>query len=286
MNTVLYIDIARNKKKLIRLFVCVTASLLACFVLSLIIDMVVPSFNEHFNFSKAVNSFLTYYTWHEHLYANVWSLLVFIYPFIHVYVLMEGFACSIVEEEEFETLAYMRNLGIGREVIFVTKLIIRAAFSFALCLAMFIENMIFFLLLNEKKMILAAGSFSIELFLVGLLYLGIAFFIASCSVRESSCSRVCFLVVLIQFIIVRLYAYIRLLADGLFAYGKTYNEIEWMYGISKKFETLKILCPIFMCYPGQKTSVAACIFTALVGIAFFVAGYSIYTRDKVVFRNQ
>ena len=145
MNTVIYIDIARNRRKLTRILIYTAIILLICFVLSLVIDAVFPGVNSHFDFPKTIASYLLFYEWHEHLYSNIWNLQAFILPFIFSYVLMEEYSCSIVEEEEFETLSYMRSIGIDREIILFSKLIIRLLWSLAFCAMFFLENLVFFL---------------------------------------------------------------------------------------------------------------------------------------------
>ena len=286
MNTVIYIDVVRNKKKLINILIYTAAFLLACFVLSFIFDLVLPSVNNHFDFPQAIEAFLLFYKWHEHLYSNIWNLFAFIFPFIFIYILMVEFSCCIVEEEEFETLPYMRSLGIGRETILVSKLIVRFVWLLVLCVALFLENLIFFLLLNEKQMILTAGAFSLKILIIGLFHFTIALFIASCSKREKTCAIACGIIVLAEFLIARLHSYIRLLADTLFVSGKKYNEIEWLYGISAKLEGLKILSPIKLCYPGQTVSMGVGICMVLMAVVFALAGYTIYNRDQIVFRNR
>ena len=286
MNTVIYIDVVRNKKKLLRILICTVAFLLVCFVLSFIIDLVFPSFNAHFDFPQSIDSFLVFYDWHEHLYSNLWSLFAFVFPYIFIFILMVEYSCSVVEEEEFETLSYMRSLGIGRETILISKLLVRLAWSLILCVALFLENLLFFIVINERKMILIAGIYSLKLFLVGLLHFTFALFIAACSVREKNCTIASGVVVLIEFVIARLHSYVRLLADTLFVSGKKYNEIDWLYTISAKLEALKILSPIKLCYPEQSVTLSLGICIAIIGIVFTVAGYSIYNRDQIVFRNR
>ena len=210
MSTVIYIDVVRNKKKLIWSLVYTVAFLLACFVLSAIFDLVFPGVNSHLGFPQAIDSFLLFYDWHEHLYANIWNLFAFVFPFIFVYILMLDYSCSIVEEEEFETLTYMRSLGIGREIILLSKLLVRLAWVLAVCVALFVENLLFFLVLGEKKMLAIAGVYSLKLFLVGLLHFAFALFVAACSVREKSCTITCGVIVLFEFVFARLHSYVRL----------------------------------------------------------------------------
>lgn len=286
MNTVIYIDVVRNKKKMIGMLIYTAAFLVVCFVLSLIIDFLFPAFNVHLDFPQAIDSFLLFYEWNEHLYINIWNMLAFILPFVFVYLLMVGYACGIVEEEEFETLSYMRSLGIGRETIIISKLIVRLVWSFALCATIFLTNLIFFLILNQKKMISVVGIYSVKLFLLGLFHLTIALFIASCSIREKNSTIACGSVILLEFVLARFHSYIRLLADGLFISGRKYNEIEWIYVLSDKIASFDILCPVKLCYPGQSVSLSQGICLAIIGIVFCVAGYSIHTRDRVVFRNR
>ena len=286
MSTVIYIDVVRNKKKLIWGLIYTAAFLLACFVLSAIFDLVFPGINSIFDFPQAIDSFLLFYDWNEHLYINIWNLFVFVFPFIFIYVLMLDYSCSIVEEEEFETLTYMRSLGIGRETLLISKLLVRLAWVLAVCFVLLVENLLFFLILGEKKMIVTAAVFCLKLFLVGILHFTFALFVAACSAREKSCTITCGVIVLFEFVFARLHSYVRLLADTLFVSGKKYNEIEWLYGISAKLESLKIFCPIKLCYPQQSAPLGLGICIAIMGIVFCVAGFSIYTRDQVVFRNR
>lgn len=286
MNTVIYIDIARNKKRLLHILLYTVIFFFSAFIVSLLADTIVPSLNTHFNFPNAICNYLLFYEWSKHLYVNIWYLTIFIFPMIIIFLLMEGFACSIVEEEEFETLPYMRNLGIERKTILISKLVLRLVWFLAICLLSFLENLIFFLLLNEKKMILISGVFFGKMFLSGLFCLSVAFFVAACSLREKSCSKTCLLILLIQFLLARIYSYVGLMADCLFASGKTYNELEWLYGLSGKLAFLRILSPVQWCYPGQQVPIAVVICAVVIAAVLCVGGYSIYNKDQVVFRNQ
>ena len=214
MKTVLYFDWTRNKRKYISDIVIPAVLLAVLFLVSVIVDYLVPSFNSRYmRWPDMVKNLLSLPAWSRSLYGNIWQIFSLFYPFFLVYRVMTGLAGAIIEEERLETVVYLKNLSIDRNVLIQAKGILWVVQSFAICLVLMIENVLFFLILRAGQMAVTVLKYYTDLFLVSLIYMAIALFLASFSQRESICEDKIFGVLVIPFLLARMYAVAGFMAD-------------------------------------------------------------------------
>lgn len=286
MRTVLYIDYSRNKSRYLRGILSPVIFLAICFIISIILELIFPKLNTYLNFPDIIKDFFALYYWQSHLFSNLWNMFAVIFPFTYYYELMTGLSKSVIMEERLETVIYMRNLGISRSTMLLTKFGIWSIYSLLNCVIIFVENMLFFVIIRNNNMIKTAGIYSIRLFVIGIIYLSIALFIASFTGHEKDSENISISVIIIPFLIARIHAFIRLFADLLTLSGKSYKGLDKLYNVADSLTPLHLICPMFWTYPGQRINLSYVICASAITIIMLFTGYSIYTRDTIIYRNR
>lgn len=287
MKTVLYFDWTRNKRKYISNIVIPAVLLAVLFLVSVVVDYFVPAFNSRYmRWPDMVKNLLSLSAWKGNLYGNIWQVFSLIYPFFLVYEVMSGLAGAIIEEERLETVVYLKNLSIGRNVLMRTKGLIWLAESFIICLLLMIENMLFFLMLRAAHMALTVFRYYTALFLVSLIYMAIALFMASFSQRESICEDKIFGVLAIPFLLARMYAIAGFMADIMVAAKREGKIIDMIYMIADKLKVMTVLSPLTWCWQEIQVNGLYLLCGIVVTVIMTTAAYSIYTHEKVIYRNR
>lgn len=287
MKTVLYFDWTRNKRKYISNIVIPAVLLVVLFLVSVIVDYFVPAFNSRYmRWPDMVKNLLSLSAWSRNLYGNIWQIFSLIYPFFLVYEVMSGLAGAIIEEERLETVVYLKNLSIGRNVLMQTKGLIWLVQSFTICLLLMIENMLFFLMLRAAHMTLTVLRYYTALFLVSLIYMAIALFLASFSKRESICEDKIFGVLVIPFLLARMYAIAGFMADILVAAKREGKITDMLYIIADKLKTMTVISPLTWCWQEIRVNGLYILCGIAVTVIMATAAYSIYTHEKVIYRNR
>lgn len=223
--------------------------------------------------------------WNSNLYGNLWHIIALFYPLYFIYVVAAGAADSIVEEERLETIVYLNNLSIGRDVVLMTKVAERLVISFISCLVLAVENSVFFLLLRSGQMAVTVIKYYTALFLIGWVYIAIAIFVASYSKTEKGCEDKIFAIMIIPFLSARLYAVIGFFGDLLVATGREGKIVDVIGVVSDKLQVLTLISPITWCWPSVQVR-GLYVLCGIVVIVFLVTiGYSIYTSD-VIYRDR
>lgn len=286
MKTVLYFDWIRNKKKYIKNILTPVLVLAVLFILSVLLDLLVPAFNyTYMRWPDMIKDLLGLPAWNAKLYGNIWQIVALFYPFYYIYTAMSGLAGAVVEEERLETVVYLKNLSIERSTILLAKGCMWIALSFVNCLALLIENALFFLLLRAGQMEITMLKYYMSLFLIGILYMGIAVFVASYSQREKNCEDKIFGILLIPFLLARIYAVVGFFADLLAATGREGAVTDTIGIVADKLNMLTLISPITWCWPAARISWIYVICGVAVAVVMTIAGYSIYTREGVIYRN-
>lgn len=287
MKTVLYFDWTRNKRKYISNIVISAVLLAVLFLASIIADCFVPVFNsQYMRWSDMIKNLLSLPAWKGNLYGNIWQVFSLIYPFFFIYEVMSGLAGAIIEEERLETVVYLKNLSISRNVLMQTKGLIWIIQSFTICLLLMIENMLFFLILRAAHMVLVVFQYYTALFLVSLIYMAIALFLASFSQRESVCEDKIFGVLVIPFLLARMYAIAGFMADIMVATKREGKIIDIIYMIADKLKVMTVLSPLTWCWQEVRVNGLYILCGIVVTVIMTTAAYSIYTHEKVIYRNR
>lgn len=287
MKTVLYFDWTRNKRKYISDIVIPAVLLAVLFLVSVIVDYLVPSFNSRYmRWPDMVKNLLSLPAWSRSLYGNIWQIFSLFYPFFLVYRVMTGLAGAIIEEERLETVVYLKNLSIDRNVLIQAKGILWVVQSFAICLVLMIENVLFFLILRAGQMAVTVLKYYTDLFLVSLIYMAIALFLASFSQRESICEDKIFGVLVIPFLLARMYAVAGFMADLLVVAKREGKITDTINMIAEKLKVMTVISPLTWCWPEIQINGLYVLIGIIVTVIMATAAYSIYTHEKVIYRNR
>ena len=286
MKTIIYIELMRNRKKWLHDIICITLIPAVIFVLSIIIDHLTPVVNTVLNIPDAFRDFFALYAWQGQLYSNIFNIFAIIYPFIFTYTLMSSYYTSIIDEEQYETVIYMRNLGISRGDMQLAKLFVGLTKALSICIVILLENTIFFLILKNHTMLRISCIYCFELFAIGVIYMSIAMFISSYSINKDNCETISLAIILIPFIFARIHALLKLFTDLQVNSGKRVLKLDIILNAISKLKALQLLSPVIWCFPGQKTSGAYGICALVLIIILTITGYSIYTRNTIIYRSE
>lgn len=287
MKTVLYFDWTRNKKKYILNIVVPVVILAVLFVISVIVDKFFPVVNyRYMRWPDMVKNLFSLPAWNRCLYGNIWQVFSLFYPFFMVYTVMSGLAGAIIEEERLETVVYLKNLSIERNVLMLTKGFLWIVQSLVICLALMLENLLFFLLLQVGQMAVSVLKYYTGLFLVSLIYMAIALFLASFSKRERVCEDKIFAILVIPFLLARIYAVVGFMGELLVATNREGNVTDIIGMISEKLKVLTVVSPLVWSWPDIQINGLYVFCGIAVAIIMTVAAYSIYTHEKVIYRNR
>ena len=88
MKTVMYYDYVRNRKSLLQNLLVWTVLLLLLFMVSLIVEKIVPGFNkEYLKWPDMAKNLLAVGNWNNHIYINLWQIVSLAFPIYMVYFL-------------------------------------------------------------------------------------------------------------------------------------------------------------------------------------------------------
>lgn len=287
MKTVLYFDWTRNKRKYISNIVIPVVLLAVLFLVSAVVDYFVPAFNSRYmRWPDMVKNLLSLPAWNRSLYGNIWQIFSLGYPFFLIYKVMSGLAGAIIEEERLETVVYLKNLSIDRNVLMQAKGLVWLAQSFVICLVLTMENVLFFLMLRADQMTLTVLRYYTGLFLVSLIYMAVALFMASFSQRESTCEDKIFGVLVIPFLLARMYAIAGFMADVLVAAKREGKITDTINMIADKLKVMTVISPLTWCWQEIRINGLYILCGIVVTVVMTIAAYSIYTHEKVIYRNR
>lgn len=281
MKTLLYFDWKRNGKQYLSNLIWPVVFFAILFVISIIADKLVPVFNyKYMRWPDMVKDIIGLPAWCKSLYGNVWQLISIFYPFYFIYCMMSGLAGSIIEEERLETVVFLRNLSIQRNTLLITKLFVWIAQAFLSCFVLFIENTVFFLCLSSGQMVVSSFWYYMGLFLVCLLYIGIAVFLASYQKRETPCEDRIVGILMIPFLIARIPAVIGFFGDLLEVTGRTGAAVSRLSDIAARLYSFNIVCPAVWCWQSSSISLLYVICGFLITMITLGMGYFIYTGKR------
>lgn len=287
MKTVLYFEFVRNGKKYRNTMVYQLIAFFILFLIAVIMDRIFPQFNvQYMRWPDMVKNLLGLSPWNRSLYVNIWQLVALFYPLYFVYHVMAGLVTSVREEDRLETIVYLNNLSVSRGNVLAAKGLIWLLQSFIVCLSLGIENTVFFICLGMNRMVNMVIQYYIILFFVSLLFLGIAVFILSCSRNETRCRSGISWLLGITFVLARVYALIQFLADLLIATERSGVLADTLTLTAEKMQVLSILSPVVWCWPSCEWDVRFVWCGVLIFLICVLAGWSIYTHEKVMNDNE
>lgn len=282
MNTVLYFEIRRKRKKMLEYIILPAVLSFLLFGVCMAVDALFPAFNRtYMKWPDLVKDFLCLKPWSGHLWLNVWQFFALLYPFYLIYVMMTEMAEALSEEERLETVVYLHNAGVDRKTIFVSKLIVWAGEVFACCGSLLLLHMVLAALLRLQQGVRNVLAYYGILFLVCMLYLSIALFAAACKAEKGVAADTVMAVIILPWLVSRVPALMRFLSELLVLTGREGAIIDQMGDLGKRLEVFTILSPLTWSWPALtiQRSYVVCgiiLFATLSGTA-----YSIYTHKKI-----
>lgn len=282
MNTVLYFEIKRKGRQMVKYIAFPAGFSILLFGLCWIVDTIFPDFNRiYMKWPDIVKDFLCLKPWSGDLWLNVWQLFALIYPFYLLSVMMTELSEALIEEERLETVVYLYNAGVDKKTIFLTKLAVWLGEALACCISLLLLNEAFALLLRQGQGAREVLSYYGILFLTCMLYLSIALFLGACKAKKGVAADTMLAVLILPWLLSRVPAFLRFLSELLVLTGREGAIVEQLENIGERTEVLTILSPLTWSWPAltiQKSYIVCGIilFVVMLGTAF-----SIYTHKKM-----
>ena len=286
MSTVLYFEMARNKKKIVQHILTGVIGFTVLFLITLLLDRFVPVVNEQYmKWPDMLKDLLGLPAWKRSLYGNIWQILMLFYPFYVVYRGMAGLSCSIIQEERLETIVFLKNLSISRGTIMFAKWIVHIADAFINIVVIMGLNVLFLFLLQGSQMLVSVVQYYVGLFLVVAWYSLIALFLASYRRKEGACTDAILGILILPFIISRIPALVRFFAAVLEATGRTGEILEKLGSIADKLSVLTMVSPLTWCWTEIRLSGEYILCAVLIGLVMVVTAFCIYTGKQSVYED-
>lgn len=283
MKTVIYYDYVRNKKSLVHNLVTWTVLLLLLFMVSLIIEKMMPEFSrEYLKWPSMAQNLLAMGSWNHHVYINLWQIVSLIFPFYIVYAVMSGLSRSVVQEERLETMVFLQNMSVGPVQALLSKLLFWIGYAFIIYVALLVENVILFLILGSWYNLSILVSYYGMLFFATVVYLAIALFLSSYAKHEEGCANVFAWILFLSVILSKVGAFVHFVVDLMVMKGQEGNIIGKVDGIADKLDVFIALCPVTWCWGGIEVSGTYMICGIVIGCLFGAGAAWIYKSRKSV----
>ena len=280
MNTVLYFELRRKRRRMLRYVILPVVFSCVLFGICVAVDALFPGFNRlYMRWPELVKDLLCLKPWSGELWLNVWQLFAILYPFYMIYVIMTETAEALSEEDRLETVVYLHNAGVDRKTVFGSKLLVWAGEAFVCCVSLMLLHMVFAAVLRQQQGVRNAFVYYAVLFPVCMLYLSIALFMAACRAERGAADAV-MPVLILPWLLSRVPAFMRFLSELLVLTGRDGAVSERLGDLGGRLEAFTILSPLTWSWPAltlQRGCVACgvIVFVVLSGTAF-----SIYTHRK------
>lgn len=281
MNTVVYFEVTRKKKKMLKYIVWPVVVHLILFVVCIVVDRLFPDFNTNYmKWPDMLKDMICLRSWTSHLWINIWQFLMLAYSFYLIYNIMKEQVQAITEEERLETVVYLHNAGVSRKTLFVAKWVTWIGEMALCCLSLALVNIIFAALLRYTQGIWNAMKYYGLLFFLCMLYLSIALFMAACKGKRDVSDDTIASILIIPLLISRLPALLRFFAALLELTGRKGAIVDKISWLGKKTEILTVISPLTWCWPGIQITTVHVIFGVVVFFVMLMAGFSIYIHRR------
>lgn len=241
---------------------------LAVFLLSVILDHAAPVCNVKLQFPDRVYDLLYLYPWQEELYSNLFLMVSLVFPFFFLYRRMmdvAGMVFGLRNENTGRT---------GRGKLLFHKLGPVVLKPLVICLALFAESAIFFLLEGNRLLPGLALEYFFRLFLVSLAYMALALFAAACAEEIGACEDMSLVFLLLPYVMARLHSLIRFFSDQVTASHKKLSDPELVETWIHRLTSLQVLSPAAWCTPGIGYPVWYAVCAAVISVILAVAAIS------------
>lgn len=255
MKTVIYYDYVRNRKSLLQNLLVWVILFLLLFLVSLITEKVIPGFNrEYLKWSDMAKDLLAMGSWNNHMYVNLWQIVSLVFPVCVVYIVMNGLARTVVQEERLETMVFLQNMSVGRVQALIGKLLFWIGYAFIIYVALLLENILFFLISGSGYNLSILVSYYGMLFLVTMIYLMIALFLSSYAKHESGCANATAWILFLSLLLSKVGAFVHFVVDLMVMKGQEGDIIGKVDGIGDKLDVLIAICPVSWCWSGVEVT--------------------------------
>lgn len=281
MNIVVYFEITRKKKRMLKYIVRPVIFSVLLFAVCIAVDGIFPDFNNNYmKWPELLKDLLCLRSWTSHLWMNVWQLFMLAYPFYLIYNIMREQAQGISEEDRLETFVYLHNAGVSRRALLAAKWLVWIGETACCCLSLAVINVISAVLLRYTQGIWNALKYYGILFLVCMLYLSIALFAAACKGKKDVSGDTIAAVLIIPLLVSRIPAFLRFFSALLELTGREGAVADKFSQLGTQTEILTIVSPLTWCWPDMRTTAVHVIFGVVVFIVMLTAGFSIYTHRR------
>lgn len=282
MNTVLYFELRRKRKNLLKYAVVPAAVSLVLFVICMAVDTFFPYFNRtYMKWPDMVKDLFSLKPWSGDLWLNIWQLFALVYPFYLIYVMMIEMAEALSEEERLETVVYLHNAGVDRKTVFWSKMLVWTGEIFVCCSTLLALHIVFAAVLRQQQGMKNSFYYYVTLFFVCLLFLSIALFMTVCRAERGVTAEQVIAVLVLPWLVSRLPAFMRFISELLVMTGREGSLSEQLGDMGQRLEVVSILSPLTWSYPAitvEKSYIVSgiIVFVVLTGTAF-----SIYTHKRM-----
>jgi len=281
MNTVVYFEITRKKKTMLKYIVRPVLFSVILFVVCMAVDGIFPDFNNNYmKWPELLKDLLCLRSWTSHLWLNVWQFFMLVYPFYLIYNIMKETAQAISEEERLETIVYLHNAGVSQRALFAAKWLVWIGETAFCCFSLAVVNVISAVVLRYTQGIWNALKYYGILFFVCMLYLSIALFAAACKGKKDVSGDTIAAILIIPLLVSRIPAFLRFFAALLELTGREGTIADKMSQLGMQTEILTTVSPLTWCWPGIQITAVHMIFGVVVFIVMLAAGFSIYTHRR------
>ncbi len=281
MNIVVYFEITRKKKTMLKYIVRPVLFSVILFAVCMAVDGIFPDFNNNYmKWPELLKDLLCLRSWTSHLWLNVWQFFMLVYPFYLIYNIMKEIAQAISEEERLETIVYLHNAGVSRGTLFAAKWLVWIGETAFCCFSLAVVNVIMAVVLRYTQGIWNALKYYGILFFDCMLYLSIALFVAACKGKKDVSGDTIAAILIIPLLVSRIPAFLRFFAALLELTGREGTIADKMSQLGTQTEILTTVSPLTWCWPGIQTTAVHIIFGVVVFIVMLTAGFSIYTHRR------
>lgn len=281
MKTVMYYEYVRNRKNLLQNLLIWTVLFLLLFLISLIIEKVVPGFSrQYLKWPDMAQNLLAIGNWNNHVYINLWQIVSLVFPVCMVYVVMNGLACTVVQEDRLETMVFLQNMSVGRVQVLLSKLLFWMGYAFIIYISLLIENILFFLILGSKYNLLIVVKHYGMLFFVTAIYLMISLFLSSYGKHENNCADSITWMLFLSLILSKVGAFVHFVVDLMIMRGQEGDIVGKVDGVADKLDVLIVLCPVSWCWVGVDVTGVYIICGVIMAISLCLGAFWIYAGRR------
>lgn len=282
MRTVLYFELRRKKEHLIKYIVLPIIFSILLFGICVVVDFFFPALNRmYMKWPALLQDLLCLKPWSGDLWLNVWQFFVLVYPFYLLYVMMTELSEALSEEERLETVVYLHNAGVNRKTIFATKLLVWGGELLGCCSTLLLLNVLFALLLGQNQGVRNAFVCYSILFLVGMLYLSVALFMAACKPKKGVTADSVIAVLILPWLFSRIPAFLRFFSELLVITGRDGEIAERLGRLGERLDILTLLSPLTWSWPALKIQKSYIVCAIILFVVMLGAAFSIYTHKKM-----